>query len=84
MLLVCTGSAVSLSKVVVFKNYFLFKMLMNVWMQARIIAVLMPTVLIPLEVMSVPVYLDILVMAFFVVVSILSHNFSFIMVVRRY
>ena len=29
----------------------------------------MPTVLIPLEVMSVPVYLDILVMAFFVVVS---------------
>ena len=42
---------------------------MNVWMQARIIVVLMPTVLIPLEAMSVPVYLDILVMAFFVVVS---------------
>ena len=47
----------------------LLKMLMNVWMQTRITAVLMPCVLIPLEVISAPVQLAIWVTAFSVAVS---------------
>ena len=49
-------------------------MLMNVWMQTRITAVLMPCVLIPLEVLSVPAQLAIRVTAFSVVVSAKMYN----------